>query len=270
MIASFRYWSDDPCTLQALESQKEEIPESLSNLLLNYKALKKKIKAIPVIIEGANEKPASASELEFVEALNSDVTRFNDYFMDKEELAVMKLERAAEEVQKLKREIDAGFHASQASKASSLMQKLVDFHGDLVLTLHWSLINFSALSKILKKHDKRTGVKIRAPYLTSVLQQPFNSTNIMSRLVKRAEELVEDAGRLIHSLKTSKSEPDALSAAADLSNSEPKSKKQQQRAKNALDMWENLAKTASTPSTIGVGVKRPPPDILEVKAAKRQ
>ena len=114
---------------------------------MNYKALKKKIKAIPAINEGSNEKMPEA-EAEFVEALNSDVTRFNDYFMDKEELAVMKLERAVEEVQKLKREVEAGFHSSEASKASSLMQSLVDFHGDLVLTLHWSLINFNALSKM--------------------------------------------------------------------------------------------------------------------------
>ena len=43
--------------------------------------------------------------------------------------------------------------------------------GELVLTLHWSLINYSAIVKILKKHDKRTGVLLRAPYLANVLQQ---------------------------------------------------------------------------------------------------
>lgn len=41
--------------------------------------------------------------------------------------------------------------------------------------------------KILKKHDKRTGLLLRAPYLANVLQQPFYSTRIMSRLVKDAE-----------------------------------------------------------------------------------
>ncbi len=63
--------------------------------------------------------------------------------------------------------------------------------GELVIILHWSLINYSAIVKILKKHDKRTGVLLRAPYLANVLQQPFSSTNVMSRLVKRAEELVQ-------------------------------------------------------------------------------
>lgn len=44
--------------------------------------------------------------------------------------------------------------------------------------------------KILKKHDKRTGLLLRAPYLANVLQQPFYSTSIMSRMVRRAEEQI--------------------------------------------------------------------------------
>lgn len=32
--------------------------------------------------------------------------------------------------------------------------------------------------------DKRTGLLLRAPYLANVLQQPFYSTSVMTRLVK--------------------------------------------------------------------------------------
>ena len=39
------------------------------------------------------------------------------------------------------------------------------------MTMHWSQINYSAIVKILKKHDKRTGVLLRAPYLANVLHQ---------------------------------------------------------------------------------------------------
>ena len=49
----------------------------------------------------------------------------------------------------------------------------------MVLLLHWSLLNYAAVVKILKKHDKRTGLLLRAPYLANVLQQPFSSTRIM-------------------------------------------------------------------------------------------
>lgn len=157
--------------LQALEAQAKEIPEALSSVLLNYKALKKKIKAIPAADgEGGCQ---SEAEADFVRTLNADVEKFNELFMDKEEIAVMKLASLAEDVQRLKKSLEAekGNTISLSSRASALMRSLVDFHGDLVLTLHWSLINYSALSKILKKHDKRTGVQIRQPYLTSILQQ---------------------------------------------------------------------------------------------------
>lgn len=43
--------------------------------------------------------------------------------------------------------------------------------GEMVLLLHWSLLNYAAVVKILKKHDKRTGLLLRAPYLANVLQQ---------------------------------------------------------------------------------------------------
>lgn len=82
----------------------------------------------------------------------------------------------------------------QGDKAlSELKARLVDFHGSCVLSLHWSLLNYGAINKILKKHDKRTGVLLRAPCLANVLAQPFNSTSIMSQLVKQAEELLEKA-----------------------------------------------------------------------------
>jgi hypothetical protein len=38
-----------------------------------------------------------------------------------------------------------------------LRAALVDVHGQLVLLLHWSLLNCAALLKILKKHDKLCG-----------------------------------------------------------------------------------------------------------------
>lgn len=50
-------------------------------------------------------------------------------------------------------------------------KQMVDFHGELVLLLHWSLVNYAAVAKILKKHDKLTGSRLRAPVLASVLHQ---------------------------------------------------------------------------------------------------
>lgn len=47
----------------------------------------------------------------------------------------------------------------------------LQFHGSCIMLMHWSLLNYAAVAKILKKHDKRTGLLLRAPYLSNVLQQ---------------------------------------------------------------------------------------------------
>jgi SPX domain protein involved in polyphosphate accumulation len=54
-------------------------------------------------------------------------------------------------------------------------------------------MNYAAVAKILKKHDKLTHgpYPLRAPYLSSMLHQPFLSTESISRLVGRAERHVK-------------------------------------------------------------------------------
>ena len=42
--------------------------------------------------------------------------------------------------------------------------------GEMVLLLHWSLINHAAVLKILKKHDKRTGGLLKTALHAKVLQ----------------------------------------------------------------------------------------------------
>ena len=54
----------------------------------------------------------------------------------------------------------------------------VDFHGELLLLLHWSLLAYTGLVKILKKHLKRTGLPVRAPQLENLLSQPFCSVEV--------------------------------------------------------------------------------------------
>lgn len=62
-----------------------------------------------------------------------------------------------------------------------------DFHGELVLMEHWVSLNYTALVKILKKHDKRSTLSLRSPFLVSVLQQPFYSTEVLSQLITKTE-----------------------------------------------------------------------------------
>ena len=119
-------------------------------------------------------------EREFIRVLNHDLERINAYFMESEEDAVIKLQALQD-------------RAARGENADSLRAAFVDFHGEMVLLLHWSLVNYAGVAKILKKHDKLLGAVGRPlhPFLANVLQQPFTSTEGISRLVKETEAHVQ-------------------------------------------------------------------------------
>lgn len=49
----------------------------------------------------------------------------------------------------------------------------------------------TGLVKILKKYDKRTGALIRLPFIQKVLQQPFFTTDLLYKLVKECESMLD-------------------------------------------------------------------------------
>jgi hypothetical protein len=53
------------------------------------------------------------------------------------------------------------------------------------------VLPFAGLVKILKKYDKRTGALIRLPFIQKVLQQPFFTTDLLYKLVKQCEAMLE-------------------------------------------------------------------------------
>lgn len=61
--------------------------------------------------------------------------------------------------------------------------------------LHISNYHLNVLStglvKILKKYDKRTGALIRLPFIQKVLQQPFFTTDMLYKLVKECETMLD-------------------------------------------------------------------------------
>ena len=87
--------------------------------------------------------------------------------------------------------------ASGSSERVAMKSASVHLHGEIVLLLHWCELNYIGLVKILKKHDKKTGLLLRSPFLANVVKQPFCSTTILKRLVKQVEETIleeEDGG----------------------------------------------------------------------------
>ncbi|XP_028780297.1 SPX domain-containing protein 2 isoform X2 [Neltuma alba] len=72
-----------------------------------------------------------------------------------------------------------------------IRKEIVDFHGEMVLLENYSALNYTGLVKILKKYDKRTGALIRLPFIRKVLQQPFFTTEMLYKLIKECETMLD-------------------------------------------------------------------------------
>ncbi|CAI5970650.1 unnamed protein product [Closterium sp. NIES-65] len=163
-----------------LRDQEEDTLPEWRGKFLRYKELKKRLKTISAEspereLEGA-EQPldlcdessdivrralfSGSSEDPFVQLLLSELDRFNDFFADKEEEFVIRM------------------HTIKQRIASE------------VLLENYSSLNYMGLVKIVKKHDKRTSHPLR-PFLRTVLQQPFCTTELLSQLISECEVLLQ-------------------------------------------------------------------------------
>ncbi|KFM27262.1 SPX domain-containing protein 2 [Auxenochlorella protothecoides] len=194
----------------ALRNSAEELPDA-AELFTLYKHLKKSLKRIPcgdaghddssLVADPASEFGEAASgdedeadtalelpsldasaatladsaqdaaaaldegERAFVAELTRDVEQLNEQYMEKEEVNVIRFGTLK----------DQAAAARSRQELQRAYRAVVDFHGELLLVLHWSILAYTGLVKILKKHHKRTGLLLRAPHLTNMLGQPFCS-----------------------------------------------------------------------------------------------
>lgn len=128
-------------------------------------------------------KPPAAEAL-FVQALSDTLNQLNEIYMEKEETSVIRIER-----------LEAALAAATTpQQLSELHKQFVDFHGEVLLLVHWSILAYTATVKILKKHHKRTGLLVQAPHLGNLLGQPFCSTEVRGQPHARAPKLTECFG----------------------------------------------------------------------------
>ena len=73
------------------------------------------------------------------------------------------------------------------------LNALIKLHGEMVLLENFCTVNYTAIRKILKKHDKKrnTGFDVRVVYMQAVLTLPFLQSGMVGRLIKKAERLIE-------------------------------------------------------------------------------
>ncbi|MBA0663843.1 hypothetical protein Goklo_003927 [Gossypium klotzschianum] len=149
---------------------RAEIARSLpqwERKFLCYKALKKKLKL--------------RQDMGFRHSLGRELDKVNDFFIDKEEdyiILFRELESKAENI-------------NGHEEILELLKEILAFHSEMVMLLHYSVINFAGLMKIVKKHKKRAGGRVCTSYMPRVLQQPFFSTELLYNLIRGCEAILE-------------------------------------------------------------------------------
>ncbi|KAL9270486.1 SPX domain-containing protein [Drosera capensis] len=186
---------------KSLSNQIEETLPEWRDKFLSYKDLKKRLKQIEPSSgerdsspprnkrkrmgeeeEGVEERVMTEEETEFIRLLEDELEKFNGFFVEKEEEYIIRLKELQDRVR----------HATVSNEEMlKIRREIVDFHGEMVLLENYSALNYTGLVKILKKYDKRTGALIRLPFIQRVLQQPFYTTDLLYKLVKECERMLD-------------------------------------------------------------------------------
>ncbi|KAJ2785290.1 Phosphoserine phosphatase [Coemansia javaensis] len=100
----------------------------------------------------------------FVRLLDAEVARFNAFFVEAKDATKATLARV----------LDRAYRPQ--------VRELEDALSALLLLERFVFLNFTAVSKALKKHDKWSGLQIRGPYLLRAAALPFVTSTSLMRL----------------------------------------------------------------------------------------
>ncbi|KAI3829169.1 hypothetical protein L1987_03285 [Smallanthus sonchifolius] len=168
-----------------LKQHVEETLPGWRDMYLNYKDLKKIVRLISSSLEYGK------SEAEFVYLLNNEIEKFNVFFMEQEENFIIRHKELQQRIKRVN-ESEPSSQGEYEEEIARIRKDIVDFHGEMVLLVNYSNINYTGMAKILKKYDKRTGGLLRLPFIQKVLEQPFFTTELVSKLVKECETTIDE------------------------------------------------------------------------------
>ncbi|EQC28029.1 hypothetical protein SDRG_14125 [Saprolegnia diclina VS20] len=188
---------------QSIELSSSEYERSW----VNYKQLKRIIKdcaQIPKhdklkkekLIEAAKQNNdnesirESANEMNFFRTLRADMAKIADFFVKTQQRYGDLLGHLETHFKAFEQARDATNHDTK----TQIMGACVALFKEMLLLENFALINYSGISKILKKHDKWTGYNTRTKFVEQVLnKQPFATYSQLLTMIHRVETIFMDA-----------------------------------------------------------------------------
>lgn len=120
---------------------------------------------------------------QFMCQLLVELDKVNDFFLDKQEDLVIEHERLSGKLKTMLREGPP----TNVRGVNRTREQMTNLHGHLVLLDNFCTVNYTAFCKILKKHDKKTCVRLRPFFLQSILQTPIFLSNVVHSLIATIE-----------------------------------------------------------------------------------
>ncbi|GBG92310.1 hypothetical protein CBR_g55079 [Chara braunii] len=200
-------------------------------------------------------------ETEWVALLDEELKKLNAFAMAKEEDFVIKHNILRRKSDQLTSACDNFLECERCAELlNDLTTEIVRFHSELVFLIHFRDLNYTGLAKILKKHDKRTGMLLRDPYLQMALCQPFCVTDQVTKMIRWCEDKLQ----LLMGPRHAQDWHDDVSLIDASGLIEDSSMRDVHRSQvAALRILEELVNSASTPSVI------PMPPIMVTRARSR-
>ena len=238
---------------------------SPSSPFIGYKRMKKVLKQANTAKEAGDHELMRQLEREFVDQLHVDLEEINSSFIEQEEEAVIKMQTLRDEYEAACKTRAAGRDVAEATWLSSpavrsIRSRFADLHGELVLLLHWSVMNYAGTLKILKKHDKLLGGHSQQDLLGTILKMPFTSTASVAELASSAETYVKKLGDQteVTLASTGEASMERANSLRELMDEAEKWAQEQDsgntvllgKTRAALDMLTQLQSSAHTPSTL--------------------
>jgi len=145
--------------------------------MVDYKALKQELNQ-RAANSGAQPEDLTAA---FTALLDEHVAKANDFYMDRIEEGVIILHALSQHVERLL----AG--TLRIEHRTACQKSLVSVHFQLLLLQHYVALNFTAVTKILKKFEKKLYIPLRNEYIAAIIELPFYRCEALGELVEESE-----------------------------------------------------------------------------------
>lgn len=191
-----------PVTLDELHSEREVVQKrKTEDVFLYGQHKRRKGEDFPQVEDasgsgGEEQGRSSRSRLtendeNFLRLVKTELRKFNAFFLEKEEDFLIRLSLLEEKANDLKEKRARNGGACDRSTHEEMIdvqRQIVTLHGEMVLLMNYSSLNYVGLLKILKKYDKHTKSRLRQLVHASVLRQPFSSIATLKEMVARGED----------------------------------------------------------------------------------